>query len=130
MDSERLAVCAIFGAGALVLIYAAVNAADSENPVVPSVQGEAQVMGLGVNAGIDLNSGTPLDMNPNIHYWAPGSNPRDKDSPQPVVQSRHRYPAIPGGNVTTVMHKGWSALVKDAPANNDWRLNPPEVAVL
>jgi hypothetical protein len=130
MDRERLAVCVIFGLGAVVLVYAAVNAVGSQNPIVPGIQGEAQVMGLGVNAGIDLSSGTPLDMNPGIHFWAPGSNPRDMDSPQPVVQCRHRYPAIPGGNVTTVMHKGWSSLVKDAPSGNDWRLNPPEVAVL
>jgi hypothetical protein len=128
MDAQRLAVCAIFGLGAIVFVYAAVNADGAQNPAVPAVQGESQVMGLGVEAGLKFGTDTPLDMRPEVHQWHPGYDP--DPSATPVVSSRHRYPAVPGGNVSTVMHKGWSSLVKDAPSGNDWRLNPPEVSVL
>lgn len=128
MDAQRAAVCAILGLGAVVFVYAAINAAEAENPAVPGIQGEAQVMGLGVNAGLKFGTDTPLDMRAEVHQWCPGYDP--DPSATPVVTTRHRYPVIPGGNVSTVMHKGWSSLIKDAPANNDWRINPPEVAVL
>lgn len=130
MDTNHAAVCAVIAVGAGIFLYAAYSMTDTDDVAVPNVQGEAQVMGLGVGAGMRVNAGTPLDLSFATHFWAPGINPRDNDAPQPTVQSRHRYPAIPGGNVSTVMHKGWSGFCQSAPANDDWRLNPPEVAVL
>jgi hypothetical protein len=116
---------AAIGVGAL-LWYA--YSMQDDNAYVPETQGELQVMGLGVQAGMRVNAGTPLDLSHEIHGWHPGYDP--DPSAQPVTQSRHRYPALPGGNISTVMHKGWSAACNDAPAGNDWRLNPPEAAVL
>lgn len=85
-------------------------------------------MGLNVAAGMRVNAGTPLDCSYEIHGWHPGYDP--DPSCQPVTQSKHRYPAVPGGNISTVMHQGWSAMSGMSPSGDDWRLNPPEVAVI
>lgn len=124
MNENRLAVLAIIGLGAVCFAYHAMNMSGNQD-AVPEIQGEGQVMGMGVQAGMRFGEGTPLDCRPEVHFWTPSTN----DSTG-VVATAHRYPAIPGGNVSTVMHKGWSQFCKNSPANNDWRLNPPEVAVL
>jgi hypothetical protein len=85
-------------------------------------------MGLGVQAGMRVNAGTPLDTSHTNHGWHPGYDP--DPSAQPVTQSRVRYPAVPGGNISTVMHKGWSSVANSQPPGRDWWLNPPEAAVL
>lgn len=128
MNSKDLAVASIFGVGAVIALYYAMS--NDNQDVVPDVQTEAQVMGMGVAAGLKLGEGTPLDARVNVHFWSPNSNPRDSNPPCGVITTRHRYPAIPGGNLSTVMHKGWSQFTQAAPAGNDWYLNPPEVAVL
>jgi hypothetical protein len=101
---------------------------------VPSVQTESQVMGMGVKAGLRFDSygsGTMLDMSPHLHFWAPGFDENLVGLPPEqggTVKTPHRYPAIPGGNISTVMHKGWSAL--EEPTCNAWFRNPPEAAVI
>jgi hypothetical protein len=110
----------------VVLLYCANQ--QTGDQVIPEVQTEAQVMGLGVQAGMRVNAGTPLDTQHHLHGWHPGYDP--DPSAQPVVEPRHRYPAVPGGNISTVMHNGWSRMSKAAPAGNDWRINPPEAAVI
>jgi hypothetical protein len=121
-------VVVILGAiGAGVLGYMAFQ--QTGDKYVPQIQGEGQAMGLGVQASMRVNAGTPLDMSPEIHFWEPGFH-YDSQAPQPTVQSRHRYPSIPGGNMSTVMHKGWSSMCDSAPAGNSWFNTPPEVAVL
>jgi hypothetical protein len=131
MNEKQTALCAIgIVAIGIAIYYANSQTSGNDTTGVPAVQGEGELMGMGVAAGLRLNAGTPLDMTPSVHFWAPGQNQRDANSPQPVVQSRHRYPLVPGGNVSTVMHRGWSAFTEGAPADNDWRINPPEVAVI
>jgi hypothetical protein len=113
-------------------LYFAVNASD--NPSVPSVQTESQLMGMGVKAGLNFNThnaGTMLDMSPALHFWAPGFEENLVGLPPSqggTVKLPHRYPVVPGGNISTVMHKGWSGLVE--PTCNMWFRNPPEAAVL
>lgn len=129
LSSKEMGMCAVFGFGVAIAIYYATQSTSGDaNRPIPSTQGEAQVMGLGVQAGMRVNAGTPLDCRPEVHFWSPGLDP-DGGKTTTIV-TPHRYPAIPGGNISTVMHKGWSAMNDSAPADGDWARNPPEIAVL
>jgi hypothetical protein len=128
MTKNHAACLAILAVLVAIATYYAM--ANDGQDVVPRVQTEDQVMGLGVKASMSLGDGTPLDLRPEVHFWSPGTNPRDADSSIRPVTTPHRYPAIPGGNVSTVMHHGWSQFCGQSPSDNDWRLNPPEAAVL
>lgn len=86
------------------------------------------MMGMGITPDTPVRAGSPLDASHYIHGYHPGFDP--DPSAQPVVQSRVRYPAVPGGNLSTVMHKGWSSVNNDSPAGNDWLITPPEAAVI
>lgn len=127
MTPNETGVWVLAGIGLAALLYYATQQTGDSTPI-PEAQGEAQVMGLGVQAGMKVAAGSPLDMDQKHHGWTPGYDP--DPTAQPVMQSRHRYPALPGGNISTVMHKGWSSACNDAPSGNDWRLNPPEAAVI
>lgn len=126
MTPNETTVYILAGIGVAALIWYAYQ--NTDDVVVPEVQGEGQVMGLGVRADINLGEGTPLDMAQHFHGWHPGYDPQP--SAQPVTQSRHRYPALPGGNISNVMHHGWSQVGERSPNGSEWMLNPPEVAVL
>jgi hypothetical protein len=126
MKPNETAICVLGGMGIAALVYYAYSQTGSQP--IPQVQGEGQAMGLGIQAGMRVNAGTPLSLDPDIHLWHPGNDP--VNTGQPTVQPRHRYPAIPGGNMSTVMHKGWDSMTKDSPSGNDWRVSPPEAAVL
>lgn len=128
MNPTETTVWVLAGIGVVALLYMA-QQATGDQPV-PGTQSEEQAMGLGVGAAMRVNAGTPLDMRPEIHFWAPGFVAGLDTGGQPTVQPRHRYPAIPGGNMSTVMHQGFSAMMHKAPADNDWRITPPEAAVL
>lgn len=129
MNEHQIAILVLIGLAASGALYFAVNSTPNQD-TIPQFQTEAQMMGLNVNAGIRLGAGTPLDLRPECHGWAPGTNPRDSNPPCGVTTTPHRYPAVPGGNISTIIHKGWSAMSDDAPADNDWFTNPPSVAVL
>lgn len=127
MDEHRIALLAILGVAAVILVYQAQSM--TEDQPIPIAQGELQMMGVALGAGIRYNSGTCLDMNPCAHFWSPETNPRDF-APNGFINTPHRYPVVPGGNMSTVMHKGWGSFTKDSPMGNDWRIAPPEAAVL
>jgi hypothetical protein len=127
MNSKQIGICAVFLFGIGIAIYIANESTSDNNRPIPSTQGEAQVMGIGVQSAMRVNAGTPLDCHPNTHFWSPGLDPDPAGCP--TVVTPHRYPAIPGGNTSTVMHKGWSAFGDSAP-DNTWFYNPPEVAII
>ena len=131
MDRNRVACLTLIGlAAVLVFWYANVTDGGKTQPV-PKTHREMTVAGMNVPSGQPLGAGTPLDMSPVLHFWAPGFMDAGLlDEDHPTVTTRHRYPAVPGGNVSTVMHNGWSQFCKMTPANDDWRLNPPEAAVI
>lgn len=129
MNQHELAGIVILGLAAMGVLYFAVNSTPNEDSV-PQFQTEAQMMGLNVNAGIRLGAGTALDLRPECHFWSPDTNPRDANPPCGVVMTPHRYPSVPGGNISTIIHKGWSAMSQDAPSGNSWFQDPPSVAVL
>lgn len=124
MNHNELAVLVFIGLAAAGALYFAVNATPNTQSV-PQFETEAQLAGLSIDTGITL--GPLMDTS---HLWDPTGNPRDKNPPCGVVATPHRYPSVPGGNISTVMHKGWSAMTDWAPAGNDWFMNPPSVAVL
>jgi hypothetical protein len=41
------------------------------------------------------------------------------------VLTPHRYPSVSGGNISTVIHEGWSSLMRPAPQDADWQDMPP-----
>lgn len=128
MNNKQVGLCAAFAFMIAIALYFATQATPDNSRPIPSTQGEGQVMGMGVQAGMRVNAGTPLDCHPNTHFWSPGLDPDPTCCP--TVTTPHRYPAIPGGNISTVMHKGWGAFTDSAPADGDWMRNPPEVAVI
>jgi hypothetical protein len=127
MTPERMGVTALIGVGALILIYIA-SQSTPDKVIVPDVQTELQFMGMNINGALSYNPGTVLDTTFETHFWAPKTNPRDYTN-APTVKSRCRYPVVPGGNASSVMHKGWGKFLEGAP-DNDWFFNPPEAAVL
>lgn len=124
MDNNRVAVIAILGLAAVGALYFAISATPNTQ-FVPQFEAQAELGGLNIQSGLDL--GPLVDTS---HLWDPTGNPRDGNPPCGVVATPHRYPAVPGGNISTVIHKGWSAMTDWAPAGNDWFRNPPTVAVL
>jgi hypothetical protein len=126
MTPERTGLCALVIVGAIIVLYFAYDS--SGDNVVPQVQTEAQFFGMNIDGALAINPGGPLDTRVSTHFWAPGTNPRDTTD-APVVKSKVRYPVVPGGNVSSVMHKGWGSFLESAP-NNAWFFNPPEAAIL
>lgn len=126
-DDAKVLLCVAAGAGIAVLLYMAQQQTNDSLPV-PQTQKENQVMGLGVQAGMRVNAGTVLDTRHEIHGWHPGFDP--DPSAQPVVDSKVRYPAVPGGNISTVAHNGWSGMALSSPSGDNWFNNPPEAAII
>lgn len=129
MKSSETVLWILAGIGVASLLWLA-QQQTQDGIAVPEVQDEAQLMGMGVGANLSLSTGTPLEIATTNHHhgWHPGYDPDPHGTP--VSQCNVRYPVVPGGNISTVMHKGWSRMTLDSPAGNDWRLNPPEAAVL
>lgn len=134
ISAERLGIAAILAFAAAIALYYATSQTKDTLIDPPEVQTEVQFAGLDAAAGISYgNPGGPLDMSSmfDLHFWRPGwVNSGSKLDNHPVIYTQHRYPVVPGGNVSTVMHKGWSALMQLQPKANGWFLNPPEAAVL
>jgi hypothetical protein len=126
MNPNEAAIYVLAGIGVLGLIYFAQQ--QTGDQIVPAIQSDEMVEGLGFQASMRINAGTPLDTSWENHGWCPGYDP--SPAPQPVTQSKVRYPAVPGGNLSTVMHKGWSSCINSAPAGNTWMVAPPEAAVI
>lgn len=130
MTPERLGVCVLLGLGVIGALYWASNST-TDHVVVPEVQGQMQFLGLNVNGALASNAtGTPLDLSLATHFYAPGVNPRDGMDTNKVRPTPHRYPLVPGGNISSVMHQGWGGFAQNCPPGHDWFLNPPEAAVL
>jgi hypothetical protein len=131
MTHERLGVVAILGAAlAILLYYCSQEAPGGPVSTVPQFDSEAQFFGLNIKGDLSYNPGTVLDMRPSTHFFAPGVNPRDTvQVGQEPVRLRVAYPSVPGGNGSSVIHKGWGGFLESAP-DNDWFFNPPEAAVL
>lgn len=120
VDSQKLSLVLIGGAGAAILLYLAQQSAGKSIAGVPQVQVEAQFQGLNTDLGARVNAGTPLDLSAETHffvggYCCPG---------QELKPTQHRYPLVSGGNITAVINKGFTAMSQGSP-DNSWRVMPP-----
>jgi hypothetical protein len=130
MDDNQKGLLYLLTAGIAVAAWYAYTNTPGKSGYIPPKQSGIMTMGMNTQALNMTKPGRYLDCNPDIHFWHPGMDPTSGDSAQPVMQPRLRYPSLPGGNISVVMHQGWSSLMEGAPAGNDWFLNPPEAAVL
>lgn len=128
MKDTEITITVIAGLGLLAIIYLINQNTGGIRPT-PERQTEAQFGGLAIPLDTNLASGTPLDTSNEHHGWHPGHDPVPQA--QPVTQSRHRYPAVPGGNISSIMHNGWGVCVNNMPGGErDWFLTPPEAAII
>jgi len=115
LDSRDLGLLA--AGSALVLLFAWVGWLRDESTTQPRYEGELGIAGL-ANAIVDgLDTGDHY-FHPN--YCVPG---------QTQIFTAHKYPIIPGGNITALMHHGISRMSKPAPQDDDWRIMPPGEAM-
>lgn len=112
----------IAAGGAFVIVLGMIAHQQSGEVIVPEVQTEAQFSGLGLDLGGQLNLGTNLSLDRLLHFYHPGYDPWPGG--QKLVTLPHRYPHVSGGNISTVIHRGMSAMCKGSP-DNAWRIFPP-----
>lgn len=120
LSTRDLGLLAVGGALVVALAYYAYNSTDDQ--VTPAVQTEAQFEGLGIDVSTGLNVGTNLSLDPHLHFYHPGFDP--EPGAQKVITSAHRYPVVAGGNVSTIIHRGFDAMRQASP-DNRWRIDPP-----
>jgi hypothetical protein len=85
----------------------------TENTGQPRYQNAAPEVGLNVMAVDSLDTGDHY-FHPN--YCVPG---------QTQIWTAHRYPAVSGGNISTLIHHGMDRLKVPAPQDDDWIKNSP-----
>jgi hypothetical protein len=79
------------------------------------------------NFDIDTNLNSSLLLPDGFeHYFHPGMACKD----QKLVYTPHRYPVSCGGQITTLIHRGFDAMRKPAPQDSDWMFQPPSEATL
>jgi hypothetical protein len=110
-DHKDIALIAV-GLGALVVIgYAARIKTDTGQPRYESSLGADLTTGFNVVDRLDTG-----DHYFHPSYCVPG---------QTQIWTQHKYPTVSGGNVSTLIHQGMSALRRSAPQDDDWRTGPP-----
>ncbi len=124
MDNKQV-LAVIGGSIVLIMVYVAMQSTGDSLASVPKVQTEAQFNAWGVNLDAGINEGTPLDMTPELHFYDEGWNCPGQSLRPP----RHRYPVVSGGNVSTIIHRGFDSMVFGSP-DNAWRTTPPSEETL
>lgn len=51
--------------------------------------------------------------------------PNNTISGQVVVYTKHRYPTVTGGNISTLIHRGYSAVRRKPQMDAGWFMQPP-----
>lgn len=120
MDNKRLPLLILGGGVVLIMLYLANDSASDNLTGVPSVQSEEQFGGLDADLGSRQNTGTPLDLDPSLHFFSPGY----MCPGQSQILTRHRYPIVSGSNISTLIHRGFDAFRQGSP-DNEWRVQPP-----
>jgi hypothetical protein len=111
----------VLGAGVvLIVLYLAQQSSGDSLLGVPAVETEEQFSGLAAGIENRVSPGSMLDMSTDIHFYVPGYNCPE----QSTIYTRHRYPLVPGGNISTIIHRGFDAFKLGSP-DNTWRVQPP-----
>jgi hypothetical protein len=113
---------------AFAVVVGWIGFSETDDQVVPDVQTEMQFTGLGLDTGMRVNLGTNGAIDPDLHFWHPGYDP--EPGGQPIITSRVRYPYVSGGNISTLIHKGFDAMCRGSAQDNSFRVNPPSEAEL
>lgn len=121
ISSHQWAMITVGAAFAIVAGWVAFSETDTQ--IVPEVQTEMQFAGLGLDTGMRINLGTNGAIDPDLHFWHPGYDP--EPGCQPVITSRVRYPYVSGGNISTLIHKGFDAMRRGSAQDNLFRICPP-----
>lgn len=111
---------------AFAIVVGWISFSETGQQIVPGMQTEAQFSGLGLDTGLRVNLGSNGAIDPDLHFWHPGYDPCP--GAQKVITARVRYPYVSGGNLSTVMHRGFDAMKYGSPAGScadDFRVSPP-----
>lgn len=111
LDSRDLGLLAVGGVTLALIVMVARQRTSTGQPRY-SVD-EAAMAGLGVTAIDSLDTG---DHYFHPAYCVPG---------QTQIFTQHRYPAVSGGNISTMIHHGMDRLKCPAPQDDDWIKRPP-----
>jgi hypothetical protein len=104
----------IAAGGAFVALFAYM-AHNESNPMQPRHDETA-------DSSVNPQLGFVIDqLDTGSHYF----HPNHCIPGQSVRFTPHRYPTTGGAEITTVIHRGLSAMAKPAPQDNDWRVMPP-----
>lgn len=103
--------CGVIAIGALVvglcLYYAYLQ---QEQPIEPP---DKQIAGATFNETIDSMTASEF------------FTPENVISGQVVVYTKHRYPTVTGGNISTLIHRGFSAVRRKPQMDAGWFMQPP-----
>jgi hypothetical protein len=100
----------VIAAGTLVYV-----AYDKDETAQPRYDSEA------VMTGFDAVMTVFDHLNTGDHYFHPGYVTEG----QQQIFTPHRYPAVSGGNITALIHQGFSGMSQPAPQDADWFEEPP-----
>lgn len=108
--------------GVLVAIIGTLAYRSTPDQLVGEIQTEAQFSGLSLDTGLRTNIDTNVSLDPLAHFYHPGLDP--EPGAQKLRTLPIRYPLVSGGNASTVIHRGFSAMSEGSP-DNCWRTFPP-----
>jgi hypothetical protein len=114
LDNKEYAIILVGVAFIVLACYVARDRTD--NTGQPRYQTESPVMAsmsvamLGID-GLDTGD----------HYF----HPAHCVPGQTQIYTAHKYPAVTGGNISTLIHHGMDRLSKPAPQDDDWLKRPP-----
>lgn len=113
LSEKDLALLAVGVAFSALLAYIAYDRSDT---------GQARFeSSTGITTGFNVID-TAIDaLDTGDHYFHPAHSVPG----QTQIFTPHRYPTVSGGNISTLIHQGMSALNRPAPQDDDWRIRPP-----
>lgn len=120
MDKSKIPLLVLGTGVVLIVLYLAQQSSGDSLTGYPPVESESQFGGLGLDTTSMTNPGTPLDLDTSLHFFSPGY----ACPGQNLTLTRHRYPLVPGGNISTLIHRGFDAFRLGSP-DNGWRVQPP-----
>lgn len=105
--------------GLIVLFIAHVGYQRSDKTGQPRYQGIPGATGF--VTGLNVVDTIISSLDTGEHYFHPAHSVPG----QTQIFTPHKYPTVSGGNISTLIHQGFDAMIKPAPQDDDWRTAPP-----